>query len=63
MVSRHDGRALPFKCSAVISDVDGTLVTNEKVLTGRTKDRRSGAYFFNYQLRDETTHYFAAPLR
>ena len=26
-------RALPFKCSAVISDVDGTLVTDDKVLT------------------------------
>jgi hydroxymethylpyrimidine pyrophosphatase-like HAD family hydrolase len=24
---------LPFKCSAVISDVDGTLVTDDKVLT------------------------------
>jgi Cof subfamily protein (haloacid dehalogenase superfamily) len=28
-------RPLPFKCSAVISDVDGTLVTDEKKLTGR----------------------------
>jgi Cof subfamily protein (haloacid dehalogenase superfamily) len=28
-------RPLPFKCSAVISDVDGTLVTDEKVLTAR----------------------------
>jgi hydroxymethylpyrimidine pyrophosphatase-like HAD family hydrolase len=28
-------RSLPFKCSAVISDVDGTLVTDEKVLTSR----------------------------
>jgi Cof subfamily protein (haloacid dehalogenase superfamily) len=26
-------RAFPFKCSAVVSDVDGTLVTNDKVLT------------------------------
>ena len=26
-------RALPFKCSAVISDVDGTLVTDDNVLT------------------------------
>ena len=26
-------RPLPFKCSAVISDVDGTLVTDDKVLT------------------------------
>lgn len=26
-------RPVPFKCSAVISDVDGTLVTNDKVLT------------------------------
>jgi Cof subfamily protein (haloacid dehalogenase superfamily) len=30
-------RSRPIKCSAVISDVDGTLVTNEKVLTERTK--------------------------
>ena len=30
-------RSRPVKCSAVISDVDGTLVTNEKVLTERTK--------------------------
>ena len=46
MVNRHDsGRSRPIKCSAVISDVDGTLVTNEKVLTERTKaaQRRSGA--------------------
>jgi Cof subfamily protein (haloacid dehalogenase superfamily) len=28
-------RPLPFKCSAVISDVDGTLVTADKVLTAR----------------------------
>jgi Cof subfamily protein (haloacid dehalogenase superfamily) len=28
-------RSLPFKCSAVISDVDGTLVTDEKDLTSR----------------------------
>ena len=27
----------PFKCSAVISDVDGTLLTDEKTLTARTK--------------------------
>jgi hydroxymethylpyrimidine pyrophosphatase-like HAD family hydrolase len=26
-------RPLPFKCSAVISDVDGTLVTDDKMLT------------------------------
>jgi Cof subfamily protein (haloacid dehalogenase superfamily) len=26
-------RSVPFKCSAVISDVDGTLVTDDKVLT------------------------------
>jgi HAD superfamily hydrolase (TIGR01484 family) len=26
-----------FKCSAVISDVDGTLVTNEKILTAPTQ--------------------------
>ncbi len=30
-------RSRPIKCSAVISDVDGTLVTNEKVLTERTR--------------------------
>jgi Cof subfamily protein (haloacid dehalogenase superfamily) len=30
-------RALPFKCSAVISDVDGTLVTDDKVLTARAE--------------------------
>ena len=30
-------RSRQIKCSAVISDVDGTLVTNEKVLTERTK--------------------------
>jgi hypothetical protein len=51
------GHALPFKCSVVISDVDGTLVTNEKVLTGRTK-AAAAALFFNYQQRDETSHYF-----
>src|SRR5438094_4944336 len=28
-------RALPFKCSAVITDVDGTLVDDEKRLTSR----------------------------
>jgi hypothetical protein len=28
-------RALPFKCSAVISDVDGTLVNDDKKLTSR----------------------------
>jgi Cof subfamily protein (haloacid dehalogenase superfamily) len=28
---------LPFKCSAVISDVDGTLVTDDKVLTARAQ--------------------------
>jgi Cof subfamily protein (haloacid dehalogenase superfamily) len=32
MIRSH---ALPFQCSAVISDVDGTLVTAEKVLTQR----------------------------
>jgi hydroxymethylpyrimidine pyrophosphatase-like HAD family hydrolase len=37
MVSHHDGRAPPFKCSAVISNVDGTLVTDDKILTTRTK--------------------------
>jgi Cof subfamily protein (haloacid dehalogenase superfamily) len=30
-------RPLPFKCSAVISDVDGTLVTDDKILTVRTR--------------------------
>ena len=30
-------RCRPVKCSAVISDVDGTLVTNEKALTERTR--------------------------
>jgi len=30
-------RPLPFKCSAVISDVDGTLVTDDKVLTSRAE--------------------------
>ena len=29
-------RPRPFKCSAVISDVDGTLVTGDKVLSART---------------------------
>jgi Cof subfamily protein (haloacid dehalogenase superfamily) len=28
---------VPFKCSAVISDVDGTLVTDDKVLTARAQ--------------------------
>jgi Cof subfamily protein (haloacid dehalogenase superfamily) len=30
-------RPSPFKCSAVISDVDGTLVTDDKVLTARAQ--------------------------
>lgn len=30
-------RSLPFKCSAVVSDVDGTLVTDDKTLTPRTQ--------------------------
>jgi Cof subfamily protein (haloacid dehalogenase superfamily) len=30
-------RPLPFKCSAVVSDVDGTLVTDDKRLTERTR--------------------------
>jgi Cof subfamily protein (haloacid dehalogenase superfamily) len=30
-------RPLPFKCSAVISDVDGTLVTDDKALTARAE--------------------------
>jgi Cof subfamily protein (haloacid dehalogenase superfamily) len=43
-------RPLPFKCSAVISDVDGTLVTDDKVLTRRAQTvvaelRASGTIF------------------
>jgi Cof subfamily protein (haloacid dehalogenase superfamily) len=43
-------RTLPFKCSAVISDVDGTLVTDEKILTSRAQSavaklRASGIVF------------------
>ena len=34
-------RPLPFKCSAVISDVDGTLVTDDKKLTSGVPRRRS----------------------
>ena len=30
-------RALPFKCSAVVSDVDGTMVTDDKILTPRAQ--------------------------
>ena len=30
-----DAQTAPFKCSAVISDVDGTLVTDDKILTPR----------------------------
>jgi Cof subfamily protein (haloacid dehalogenase superfamily) len=30
-------RPSPFKCSAVVSDVDGTLVTDDKRLTGRAR--------------------------
>jgi Cof subfamily protein (haloacid dehalogenase superfamily) len=30
-------RPLPFKCSALISDVDGTLVTDDKTLTERAR--------------------------
>ena len=30
-------RPLPFKCSAVVSDVDGTLVTDDKTLTPRAQ--------------------------
>ena len=41
---------LPFKCSAVVSDVDGTLVTEDKLLTTRgqaavTELRASGILF------------------
>jgi hypothetical protein len=35
-------RALPFKCSAVISDVDGTLVTDDKVLTAGARTAVAG---------------------
>jgi len=43
-------RPLPFKCSAVISDVDGTLVTDDKVLTACAQAavaelRASGIHF------------------
>jgi len=43
-------RALPFKCSAVVSDVDGTLVTDDKILTSRAQTavaalRASGILF------------------
>jgi hydroxymethylpyrimidine pyrophosphatase-like HAD family hydrolase len=42
-------RCRPVKCSAVISDVDDTLVTNEKVVTERTRAaaalRASGILF------------------
>ena len=31
-------RPSPFKCSAVISDVDGTLVTDDKMLTARAQE-------------------------
>jgi Cof subfamily protein (haloacid dehalogenase superfamily) len=51
-MQNHLGRApsLSFKCSGVISDVDGTLVTNDKILTARTqaavaKLRASGILF------------------
>ena len=45
---------VPFKCSAVISDVDGTLVTDDKVLTRRCPGGRCGTArernrFFDYQ--------------
>jgi Cof subfamily protein (haloacid dehalogenase superfamily) len=30
-------RVSPFKCSVVVSDVDGTLVTDDKILTPRTR--------------------------
>lgn len=30
-------RPVPFKCSAVVSDVDGTLVTDDKILTQRAE--------------------------
>jgi Cof subfamily protein (haloacid dehalogenase superfamily) len=43
-------RALPFKCSAVITDVDGTLVNDDKRLTPRATSavaelRASGIFF------------------
>jgi Cof subfamily protein (haloacid dehalogenase superfamily) len=41
----------PFKCSAVISDVDGTLLTDDKILSARTKatvaDLRSNGIIFS----------------
>jgi Cof subfamily protein (haloacid dehalogenase superfamily) len=45
-----DSRPPPFKCSVVISDVDGTLVTDDKVLTARAQSavaklRASGILF------------------
>src|SRR5271170_1905871 len=44
-------RASPFKCSAVISDVDGTLVTDDKVLTARAEaavvELRAGGIVFS----------------
>lgn len=44
-------RALPFKCSAVISDVDGTLVTDSKTLSARARtavaDLRSSGIAFS----------------
>ena len=36
VMSQSRGRS-PFKCSAVISDVDGTLVTDDKMLTARAQ--------------------------
>ncbi len=49
-------RSRPVKCSAVISDVDGTLVTNEKVLTERTKAAaaalRANGIFFQLSVVD-----------
>jgi hypothetical protein len=44
-------QTLPFKCSAVISDVDGTLVTDDKILTSRTvsaaAELRAGGIIFS----------------
>jgi Cof subfamily protein (haloacid dehalogenase superfamily) len=43
--------ALPFKCSAVVSDVDGTMVTDDKILTPRAQaaveELRAGGIAFS----------------
>jgi Cof subfamily protein (haloacid dehalogenase superfamily) len=44
-------RPLPFRCSAVVSDVDGTLVTDDKTLTPRAQaavaELRAGGIIFS----------------